>query len=64
LAFKASIAFVVYTMRRTASGKAKKGMTLSQFLRQAGAIAGYFRPPGPAAKASSAAVPASASLAR
>jgi hypothetical protein len=39
LAFKASIAFAVYTMRRTAAGKAKKGMTLFQNLRQAGAVA-------------------------
>jgi len=31
-------------MRRTASGKAKKGMTLSQFLRHAGAMA--FAAPG------------------
>ena len=33
-------------MRCRASGKAKNGMTLSQFLRQAGAMAGYFRPQG------------------
>src|SRR5829696_9208615 len=51
-------------IRRTASGKAKKGMTLSQLRRQACAMAGYFRPQGPASKASSAALPASASLAR
>src|SRR5687768_10130919 len=41
-------------IRRTASGKAKKGMTLSQLRRQACAMAGYFRPQGPASKASSA----------
>src|SRR3954469_14630290 len=50
-------------IRRTASGKAKKGMTLSQLRRQACAMAGYFRPQGPESKASSAALPASASFA-
>src|SRR6202167_5229338 len=41
-------------MRRTATGKAKNGMTCSQFRRQLCAIAGYLRPQTPALKSSSA----------
>ena len=62
--FGASMAFVVQTIRRTASGKAKNGITRSRFRRQAGATAGPFAPQGPASNASSAARPASASRAR
>ena len=38
-------------MRRTWRGKAKKGMTSCQALRQALPIASYLRPHGPASKA-------------
>ena len=62
--FRAFVAFVVQTTRRTASGRAKNGMTRSQFRRQAGATAGCFSPQGPVPKASSAASPALASAAR
>jgi len=39
--------------RRTAAGKAKKGITCSQLRRQLCAIAGYFWPQAPAANSSS-----------
>src|SRR5690606_34378803 len=40
LEFSASMAFVVYMIRRTLSGKAKKGTTCSQLRRQLRAMAG------------------------
>jgi len=43
--WSASIAFVVYMIRRTPSGKAKNGITRSQLRRQLWAIAGYLPPP-------------------
>src|SRR6195952_2989741 len=41
-------------IRRTSGGKAKNGITWSHWRRHNGAIAAYFRPQGPASKASSA----------
>src|SRR5258706_10389303 len=55
-----SKAFVVYRIRRTAGGKAKKGMTCDQARRHKLTTAGKRAPHGPAAKASSAAAAASA----
>jgi hypothetical protein len=52
LAFKLSMAFVVYMIRRTSSGNAKNGITSGQFRRQDWEIAGYFCPHRPSAKSS------------
>src|SRR6476619_4805699 len=58
--FNASIAFVVYTTRRSSGGKARKGVTYSHAFSHACVITGK-RDPHLSSKASSAAGAASAS---
>src|SRR5207249_9454733 len=60
--FNASIAFVVYTTRRSSGGKARNGVTYSQAFSHACVITGK-RDPHLSSKASSAAWAASASTA-
>ena len=55
-----SMAFVVYTKRRTAGGNAKNGITRSQARRQAATTVGNLAPHALASKASSSAAAASA----
>jgi len=62
--FSASIALVVYMIRRTSLGNAKNGMTCSQFRRQLSEIGGYFCPHSPSSNASSASSAASSSTAQ